>query len=107
LRGEARGKPVEHPAHLVELLERGAVEGRDHQPPAPRVYDEAFVLEQAQRLVHRLARDVQRLGELFLGDARTGRQPSFTDGGEQLLVDLLGKLRTAVDTLERGHTYTA
>src|ERR1043166_8656035 len=107
LRGEARGKPVEHPAHLVELLERGAVQGRDHQPAAPRVDDEAFVLEQAQRLVHRLARDVQRFGELFLGNARTRRQPAFTDGGEELLVDLLGKLGATVDAFEGRHTYTA
>src|SRR5262245_29126451 len=107
LRGEARGEPVEHRAHLVELLERGAVEGRDHQAAPARVDDEAIVLEEAQCLVHRLARNVERRGKLFLGHSRTRRQPAFADGGEELLVDLLGQLGTTVDALEGGHAYTA
>src|SRR5262245_27307869 len=103
---EARGEPVEYAAHLVELLERRAVERRDHQAAAARIDQEPLVLQQSQRLVHRLAGHIEGFSQLFLGNARARRQPSFADGREELLVDLLGELGTAVDTLER-HTYTA
>src|SRR5262245_18582801 len=94
-------------AHLVELLERRAVELRDHQAAAARIDQEPLVLQQSQRLVHRLAGDIEGFSQLFLGNARARRQPSFADGREELLVDLLGELGTAVDTLERWHTYNA
>ena len=57
--GEAGGQRVERAAHLVDLGDPGGVERRDQHAAAGRVDDEAVLLEQAQRLQHRLARHGQ------------------------------------------------
>ena len=55
LGGAPCGQRVERGPYLVDLGDLGAVERRDHHAASRRVLHEAVVLQQAQRLQHRLA----------------------------------------------------
>ncbi len=68
--GELRGERVERAAHFVDVRDPARVERRDEDAAAGRIEHEAVLLQQAQRLQHRLARDREALGEVFLRDAR-------------------------------------
>ena len=68
------------------------VQRRHLHAAARRVQHEAVFLQQPQRLQHRLARHGQLLGDVFLRDARAGRQRAVADGVEQRPVDLVDQV---------------
>ena len=65
-RGQARGQGVDRAPHLVDLGDLGGVERGDYHAAAGSVVHQAVVLQQAQRLQHRLPRHGQLLGDLLL-----------------------------------------
>ena len=76
--GEPCGERVERAAYFVDLGDPGGVERRDDDAAPGRVDDEPVLLEQAQRLQHRLARHRQPRRDVFLGQPGTGAiEPSL------------------------------
>ena len=63
---EPDGERVERAADLVDVGDPAGVERRDEDAAAGRVEHEAVLLQQPQRLQHRLARDRQAFGDVFL-----------------------------------------
>ena len=70
--GAAGREAVEHCADLIDLGDRLRFERRHPQATAPGIDDEAILLEQTQRLQHRLTRDVKRSSEILLGEPPPG-----------------------------------
>ena len=79
---------------------RLCLERRHLQAAASGIDDEAVLLEQTQRLQHRLARDSERRSDLLLGEPRAGRQLPVADGVQQPLVDLFGQVGGVFDPIE-------
>ena len=64
-----KGQAFDHGAHLVHVAHMVEVQRRHLQATAGRVGQHAFLAQQRQGLLHRLARDAELLRELFLDDA--------------------------------------
>jgi hypothetical protein len=61
---------------VLDLIE---LQRRHHQAAARCVAQHAEVAQQQQRLLHRLARNAERVGDLLLDDAFTRRQLARRD----------------------------
>jgi hypothetical protein len=68
---------------LPPALNRASTAARQHR-------DEAFALEDADRLAHRAAADLELVGQLLLADALARGQPTGDDAVADLGGDLLG-----------------
>jgi hypothetical protein len=73
-RGRRPGQAFDHRAHVVHVLHLLGLQRSDHQTAARRVAQHALGAQQQQRLLHRLARNAQRLGDLLLDDALALRE---------------------------------
>ena len=103
---QARGQRVDRAAHFVDLGDLVRVERGDDDAAAGRVVHQAVLLQQAQRLQHRLARDRQLLGDLFLRQPGAGRERSLTYRIEQRAVDALDEIGSGLELDElSGHGY--
>jgi hypothetical protein len=70
--------------------EKGRVERRHHDAAAASIGDEALGLQKAQSLMHRLARDIEPLGQLILGEALPRRQLAIADRVQDFPVNTVG-----------------
>ena len=101
-RGQARGQRVDRAAHFVDLGDLVGVERGDDDAAAGRVVHQAVLLQQAQRLQHRLPRHRQLLGDLFLRQPRAGRERSLTYRVEQGAIDALDEIGSGLELDELG-----
>jgi hypothetical protein len=86
-RGETGGERVERGADLVDLGDPLRLERRHQQAPAGRVVHQAVLLQQPQRLQHRLARDRQPRRDRFLGQPFARRERAVVDRVQQCPID--------------------
>ena len=100
--GQARGEGVERAAHFVDLGDPARLERRDEEAAAGRVEDQAVLLQQAQGLQHRLARDREIGGDRLLRQARARRDRAVADRGEQGAVDLVDEVGRGLQLDEVG-----
>jgi hypothetical protein len=76
--------------------------GSSDETTTPAVAHEALRLQQPKRLQHRLARDIQPLRKLVLGDALAGRQLAIADRIENGAIDAIGKRQVEGDMVHHA-----
>ena len=89
LGGAAAGQALDYRADVIHLLHMDGVQRRHEQPATRRVLQHALVAQQGQRLLHRLARHAERLGDLLLDDALAGAELAGSDLVEDGVAHLL------------------
>ena len=106
-RSPARSQAVQRRAHLVDVGDHLRIQRRYHQAAPAGVDHESILLQQPQRLQHRLPGYVQGSRQLLLRDAGARREIAVADRVEQALVDLFGQVGGELDTADGGHSGAA
>ena len=96
-RGETRGDRLDAEAQLVDPAHVVAVERGHHEAAAARLADELLLLQQHERLVHRLARHVELLRHAFLRQTLAGCERAVADRVEYRAIGLLDHRRIGGD----------